>query len=57
MVECSVMCANYCTGTYGTHQLQLKWDTRGTRRGYTRVAHACFCHIHAITHTINYLRV
>ena len=23
----------------------------------TRVAHACFCHIHAMTRTINYLRV
>ena len=31
MVECSVMRANYCTGTYGTHQLQLKWDSLGTR--------------------------
>ena len=41
---------------YGTYQLQLKRDTRGTRRA-TRVAHACFCLINAITHTINYLRV
>ena len=41
---------------YGTHQVQLKHDTRGTHRGH-RVAHACFCHIRTITCATSYLRV
>ena len=42
--------------SYGTHQLQLKCDIRGTCRGHMSYAHM-FCDIHAITHTVNYLCV
>ena len=38
-------------GMYGTHQLQLKRDTRGTRKGhacYTRVFLVIYTQLHAM---------
>ena len=39
--------------SYGTHQLQLKCNTCGTRMLHMHI----FSHIHTITCNVNYLRV
>ena len=43
--------------TYGTHQIQLKRDTRGTRKGnvcYTRVFLVIYTQLHAMQITFVY---